>query len=346
MARVQGAHLVGSAPVSEPNELFALVRDHLAGHLRRVPDGEVGERDTWIAWQFPKLGQCPQLETRSVNSAYLGREVPQHEVIDGAGPLELADLGYADAALASWEQFAAAQRAGTLPAEVRFMVGLPSPLSVVTIYVAPQSRPMVLAAWTAAMETQLERILDGIPNDRLAIQWEACIEFGILEGLWTYQYTGNGGTAAREGIAEHIVHLGNLVPGEVEMGYHLCYGDAGHQHFVEPSDTGNLAWAAQTLLEQVNRPVNWIHLPVPKQRDDDAYFEALGSVEIPDETELYLGLVHVTGGEGETRRRIATASRHVPRFGIATECGFGRRPRVQIPALLDQHAALSEPWDS
>ena len=99
------------------------MRDHLAGHLRRVPDGEVGERDTWIAWQFPKLSQCPQLETRSVNSAYLGREVPQHEMVEGARPLELVDLGYADAALASWEQFAAAQDAGALPEHVRFMVG-------------------------------------------------------------------------------------------------------------------------------------------------------------------------------------------------------------------------------
>ncbi|WP_419864892.1 hypothetical protein [Candidatus Poriferisodalis sp.] len=346
MARVQGAHLVGSAPVSEPDELFALVRDHLAGHLRRVPDGEIGERDTWIAWQFPKLSQCPQLETRSVNSAYLGREVPQHEVVEGAGPLELVDLGYADAALASWERFAAAQGAGTLPPNVRFMVGLPSPLSVVTLYVAEMSRPAVLPAWTTAMEAQLARILDGIPNDRLAIQWEACIEFGILEGLWTFLDTGSNGVEAREGIAAHIAYLGNLVPGEVEMGYHLCYGDAGHQHFVEPSDTSHLAWAAQTLLERVNRRINWIHLPVPKQRDDDAYFEALAAVEFPDETELYLGLVHVTGGQEGTRRRIATASRHVPRFGLATECGFGRRPISQLPALLDQHAALSASWDS
>jgi len=344
MADVRGAHLVGSAPVSEPNELFALVRDHLAGHVRRVPDGEVGERDTWIGWQFPKLGLCPQLEIRSVKSAYLEREIAQYETTEGAGRLELADLGYADAALGSWELFAAAQQAGTLPGSARFMVGLPSPLSVVTIYVAPSSRPAVLEAWTEAMEDQLARILAGIPNDRLAIQWEVCIEFGIMEGLWTYLDTDRSGADARHGIGEHIVHLGNLVPDEVEMGYHLCYGDAGHQHFVEPSDTGHLAWAAQALLAGMQRRINWIHLPVPKQRDDLVYFEALGQVEIPEETELYLGLVHETGGTQGTRRRIEAASQVISRFGLATECGFGRRPLSQIPALLDQHAALSEPW--
>ena len=29
-------------------------------------------------------------------------------------------------------------------------------------------------------------------------------------------------------------------PLEVEVGYHLCYGDAGHRHFVEPRDTSRL----------------------------------------------------------------------------------------------------------
>ena len=43
MTEIIGAHLVGSAPVAEPNQLFQLVHDHLSDHLRRVPDGEVGE---------------------------------------------------------------------------------------------------------------------------------------------------------------------------------------------------------------------------------------------------------------------------------------------------------------
>jgi hypothetical protein len=30
-------------------------------------------------------------------------------------------------------------------------------------------------------------------------------------------------------------------------------------------------------------------------------------------------------------------------FGIATECGFGRRPADSIPALLRLHAELADP---
>lgn len=342
MAEITGAHLVGSAPVTHPAQIFELADSHLRGHLRRIGDGEVGERDTWIRWQYPRLARCPQLRAEVIDTGYLGRKLEQF-VVDGAGPLELADLGYADAALESYPVFAGAKKAGTLAPDVRFMVGLPTPLSVVTMYVAPAHRPVVLDAYLEAMTGQLQRILDGIPHDQLAIQWEMCIEFGTLEGLWTQLDTGLTGDAAKPGIAEHIVRLGNLVPETVELGYHLCYGDSGHEHFTQPTDAGFLAWAMSALFDGVRRPIQWIHLPVPKERDDEAYFEPLAAVDLPNETELYLGLVHETDGEEGTRRRVEAASRRVPRFGVATECGLGRRPLDSIPALLDQHAAVAAP---
>jgi len=97
------------------------------------------------------------------------------------------------------------------------------------------------------------------------------------------------------------------------------------------------------VLTGVGRPIQWIHLPVPRDRHDVAYFEPLRDVELPSGTELYLGLVHETGGEEATRRRIDAASAVVPRFGVATECGLGRRPLSAIGPLLDQHAEVSAP---
>lgn len=78
MASVSGAHLVGSAPVSTPEELWSLAARHLPGRLRRLPDGEIGERDTWIAWQYEKLGQCPQLEAAVDDDAY--RDLKQYSL--------------------------------------------------------------------------------------------------------------------------------------------------------------------------------------------------------------------------------------------------------------------------
>jgi hypothetical protein len=33
-----------------------------------------------------------------------------------------------------------------------------------------------------------------------------------------------------------LIALGEQVPAGVELGYHLCYGDPGHKHLVEPVD--------------------------------------------------------------------------------------------------------------
>ena len=343
MTEIVGAHLVGSAPVTDPNQLFRLVHDHLSDHLRRVPDGEVGERDAWIRWQHAKLAQCPQVVAQTPDSSYLGRELQQFVIADDAQSVDLVDLGYADAALGSWELFKRAREEGTLAPHQRFMVGLPSPLSVTTMYVAPASRPAVFEAWVVAMEKEVSRIVDNIPNGSLAIQWEVVIEFGILECIWTYLDSGESGIATRSEIAQHVLHLGGLIPDSVELGYHFCYGDAGHQHFTEPSDASHLAWAAGTVFESLNRPVEWIHLPVPRTRDDVEYFQPLADLNVPDTTELYLGLVHETGGEDGTRRRIDAASQVLTRFGVATECGLGRRPLESLGPLLDQHAAVSSP---
>jgi hypothetical protein len=57
---------------------------------------------------------------------------------------------------------------------------------------------------------------------------------------------------------------------------------------------------------------------------------------------LCLGLVHYTDGVEGTKRRLETAKRHVSRFSIATECGFGRRDPGTIPELLRIHATVAD----
>ena len=82
-------------------------------------------------------------------------------------------------------------------------------------------------------------------------------------------------------------------------------------------------------------------MPVPKERDGADYFAPLADAQLPEATELFLGLVHQTGGTEGTQRRIAIASEAVERFGVATECGLGRRDPESIPDLLRQHAQVT-----
>jgi hypothetical protein len=93
------------------------------------------------------------------------------------------------------------------------------------------------------------------------------------------------------------------------------------------------------LSAALNRRLDFLHVPVPRNRDDDAYFEPLKDLALAPETELYLGLVHYTDGVEGTLRRMATADRHLKTYGIGTECGFGRRPPETVRPLLEIHAS-------
>jgi hypothetical protein len=61
-------------------------------------------------------------------------------------------------------------------------------------------------------------------------------------------------------------------------------------------------------------------------------------MRLDPKTRLFLGLVHDADGVEGTRRRIAVAAKYAGDFGIAAECGFGRRPPETIPNLLRVHA--------
>jgi len=132
-----------------------------------------------------------------------------------------------------------------------------------------------------------------------------------------------------------LVALGNAVPAAVDLGFHLCFGDLGHKHFVEPESLEPMVSIANAVSARVKRPIKWFHMPVPRDRDDDAYFAPLRNYQ--SEADLYLGLLHLTDGIEGVARRVETALKFRTAFGIATECGIGGRPPETIPALLQLH---------
>jgi hypothetical protein len=67
----------------------------------------------------------------------------------------------------------------------------------------------------------------------------------------------------------------------------------------------------------------------------------LRHLQLPEGTELYLGLVHLADGLDGGARRIAAARKARAEFGIATECGFRYAPVEAVPKLLDLHKQLA-----
>ncbi len=333
-----GVHLVGSVPVNTADEMFRLSMEHLGGHLKRLPDGEVGERDTWIRWQHARILASPQISESDREPVYVPRKpLAIVEGISSADGIEFPDLGYANAAIESFGVFQRLTNEGVIPQDMRFQVGLPTPLSVAIFYIEPSSRLMFEQAYGRAIRHELQRMLESIPGDKIAVQWETVAEFGLLEGLMDNHLDGD----LLDNITDRLGALVDLVPEPAEVGIHLCYGDSGHKHFCEPEDAGHLVQVANGTADKASRAIAWIHMPVPKERDDAAFYAPLTDLDLPESTMLYLGLVHDTDGKDGTMRRVDAASDFVNRFGVATECGFGRRDLETIPDLMRQHAEVA-----
>jgi hypothetical protein len=337
----QLVHLVGSVPLASAAEVFRATSEVLGAHLLRIPDGETGERASFARFQVALLGAHPSFEQKPAEQAgSAGYQPPMLQLRAGAdrAELELPRLGYADSALASYTTFAELKAAGVIRPGTRFQVCLPTPRGPLTLYVSPPDIEAVLPAYQAAMMRELAEVCAAVPHDELAVQWDVAPEIGLLEGVFPATFEGDIQTV----VARALVALGAEVPAEVPMGYHLCYGDFGHQHFVEPRDTAVLVGLANRVAAGLSRPLNWVHLPVPRDRDDADYFAPLEDLRLAPDTELYLGLVHSTDGLEGSRRRLASASKFRAGFGIGTECGFGRRDPTTIPALLELHRELIE----
>lgn len=132
------------------------------------------------------------------------------------------------------------------------------------------------------------------------------------------------------------------MPRDVELGFHLCYGDFGGKHFFDPVTARHLVEVANAIARQVAHEVDYIHLPVPLPRATPEFFAPMRQFKLSPHTEIYLGLIHAADGVEGTKKRIALAHEYVPNFGIATECGFARARKPDlVRELLDIRAAAA-----
>jgi hypothetical protein len=345
MALSEKAHLVGSLNLPDARTVFETACAEAGDVLARIPDGETDDRRGWITAQIPNLASVPELELVSRPRGPHDDWLPDEGLIwfrlkDGASAdaVELPELGYVAAAASSFATFSELKRGGTIAAPVRFQVSLPTPLAVVGAYIAPQDAAAIEPRVEAAMRREVDGLAATVPHDELAIQWDVAVEITNVEGVFPTFFS-----PVLDGVAERLRRLATWVPDDVPVGFHLCYGDAGGKHVIEPNDAAVLVEVANAIVRSAPRVPAWIHMPVPIERDDDAYFAPLEGLALPRETALYLGLLHKEDGLEGAKRRIAAARRHVERFGVATECGMARDAEPgDVPGLLRLHAAAAE----
>src|SRR5262245_21311604 len=173
-----GAHLVGSVPLVDAETVFRTVARVLGPSLRRLPDGETGERRRWIWFQRQMLERHPDMEIdptvplftlRQWDGRVL-RETPLLRFRAGVAPERVVfETGYAEAARASFAVFEHLQAAAVIPTGVRFQVCLPTPMASAYMYVSPKVRDAYISAYERALRRALDDIVASIPGPRLAI---------------------------------------------------------------------------------------------------------------------------------------------------------------------------------
>jgi hypothetical protein len=338
------AHLVGSLRLGSAEEVFRLVSAECGDSVSRIPDGETGPRAGWTTSLIPRLRATPGLEV--VGELDIGYTAfPLFGLRAGWAPADVGfDLGYDTDGIAAWPTFSRLKQDGAIGQATKFQVAIPTPMAVVGYYVQPEDRAALMQPYEDRLRVEIENITRIVPPDELAIQWDVAVEIALLEGAFGPQ------PLPDEVILDEIVRLSTLVPEGVELGYHLCYGNAPTapgakgRHFKEPDDTALLTRVANAISAGSARDVNWIHMPVPITRDDDDYFAPLSGLDLRPETELFLGLLHKADGLEGAQRRATVAARHSSRpFGVATECGMGTEPEADMQVLLRLHREVQVP---
>ncbi len=335
-------HLVGSIPLGNATDVFTKVSAVLGPRLPRLPDGETSDRNEWLGWLEPVFSGHPDFENTG-ETVFRGYLSYRYRLKDGRSgkDLKFDNLRHAEITLASWREFERLKKAGTIPKACRFQVSFAHPISVVDRYITESQRNELGHHYEQALMDQIAKICAGIPHDQLAIQWDCAS--AIFRVLQTGEASRHGADKEQKfaRFSQWCVELGNAIPKDVDLLYHLCYGSASNKHSVEPVNMGDMVEMANRVSKGLGRPVQLFHMPVPVDRSDDGYFAPLDRLELRPETKLSVGLVHYDDGIAGAKTRLKAAEKHVRDFLIATECGFGRYKKEIIPDVLKLHADIA-----
>jgi len=351
--------LVGSVGLKDSEEVFRTVGPLLGARMKRIPDGETGPRTSWVSRLRFVLEGNPAFEDDPQEVAAGGRITHPTEgtrtwkgpaVIERGAPppprmrlkvgvrpenIRIDRLGYPEAAIESYRSFCALRDRGVVPRHLRFQVSLPTAAAFLNAHLVYGHHATVEPVYRGRLFREVDEVCEAIPHKDLAIQWDVSTEMGQWEGVRHASFPD-----VKAGVIERLAMHCKRVPRDVELGVHLCYGSYGGRHWKEPESAANMVEVHNRLIEELDRPLAYIHMPVPVGRNDEAYFAPLLELKLRRETKLFLGLVHDSDGVDGTRARIAVAAKYASDFGIAAECGFGRRPPETIPDLLRVHSEV------
>jgi hypothetical protein len=334
--------LVGSLPADSTEEAFRAGAKHFGDLVFALPDGETGPRQAWVGYERERLAR-PNPDVVVVEETASPTGIPRHAyetpvfaIREGVEALHWETWPRIDDAIASYGIFRRLRDEGVIPAGMRFQVGLPFPASALNAFKADFARdyPIAAQAFEDLVARELERLTGEIPPGDLAIQWDNAYETQDIEQVLAWTTDG-----AWERFAGPAERLTRLIPEEVLVGYHLCYGTFPEWPMYEAQDMSVMVRMANHAVATAGRPVDWLHMAGPRylRSEDERFFAPLRDLDI-GATRVFLGIVLPIDGIPGARLRQATAARYLDDFGVAMYCGFGRQRGFVGEETMREHA--------
>jgi hypothetical protein len=336
--------LLGSLPASSTDEALRSAGALFGDLVFALPDGETGPRAAWVGFERERLvrpNPCVQTVAETESPTGIPRhayETPVFKIRPGVTSLHWDTWPRVDDAIASYKAFRSLRADGVIPADVRFQIGLPFPSSALNGFKADFAGdyPVAERGFEDLVAREIQRLTAEIPPADLAIQWDVCYEVLDIEGVLAWTADG-----AWQRFTGPVGRLTRLVPEEVLVGYHLCYGTFPEWPMYEARDMGLLVRMANYAVANSGRTVDWLHLAGPRylRSEDDSFFRPLTGLE-PGDARVYLGIVLPVDGIAGLKRRQATASRYLSDYGVAMYCGFGRQPGADPAETMREHGRV------
>jgi hypothetical protein len=334
--------LVGSLPADSTQTALRQSAGFFADLVFALPDGETGPRAGWVSYERERLArpnpdivvlqEC-ESPTGLPRHAY---ETPVFGIRPGVSEIRFGTWPRIDDAIEGYQAFSELRKDGVIPGDLRFQVGLPFPSSAMNAFKADfaSDYPVAARAFEDLVARELARLTAAIPPGDLAIQWDMAYETQDIEGVLAWTSEG-----AWERFAGPVTRLTRLIPADVLVGYHLCYGTFPEWPMYEARDMALMVRMANFAVANSGRAVDWLHLAGPRymRSEDRSFFRPLVDLE-PGDARVFLGIVLPIDGEPGLRRRVATASRYLDDYGVAMYCGFGRQPGKDGTETMREHA--------
>jgi hypothetical protein len=337
--------LVGSLPAASTDAALRAGAELFGDMVFALPDGETGARAGWVGYERERLAR-PNPDVVVVQETESPTGIPRHAyetpvfgIREGVSELRFESWPRIDDAIASYRQFRALRGQGVIPAGLRFQIGLPFPSSALNAFKADFAAdyPVAERAFEDLVARELIRLTEAIPPSDLAIQWDCAYETQDIEGVLAWTSEG-----AWERFAGPVTQLTRLIPEEVLVGYHLCYGTFPEWPMYEARDYAVLVRMATFAVANSGRTVDWLHLAGPRylRSEDKSFFRPLIDLE-PGTARVFLGIVLPLDGIPGLARRHATAARYLSDFGVAMYCGFGRQPGEDGMQTMREHRRVA-----